>query len=166
MEKTQVSFLLLFGYKPEWFSHGRTLWFSWEMPKLLPQFFTSAGGMQNSHPFLLQIWWEVEGFWCRKYNCRTCDSYPIWLANDVSQNNGGASFKPMKFFSIINHTFDHFGTVCNNSVHQLSLFLLVIDISCCWVTTKDFHSQFLWIGRVSHNCFHYCSKVCVRTLLM
>lgn len=92
----------------------------------------------------------------------------LWqlLANDVSQNNGGASFKPVKFFSIINHTFDHFGTVCNDSVHHLSLFLLVIDISCCWVTTKDFHCQFLWIGRVSHNCFHYCSKVCVRTLLM
>lgn len=127
--------------------------------------FTSAGG-DAKWPSLLHIWWEVEGFWCRKYNCRTCYSYPIWLANDVSQNNGGASFKPVKFFSIINHTFDHFGTVCNNSVHQLSLFLLVIDISCCWVTTKDFHSQFLWIGRVSHNCFHYCSKVCVRTLLM
>lgn len=92
----------------------------------------------------------------------------LWqlLANDVSQNNGGASFKPVKFFSIINHTFDHFGTVCNDSVHHLSLFLLVIDISCCWVTTKDFHCQFLWIGGVSHNCFHYCSKVCVRTLLM
>lgn len=128
--------------------------------------FTSAGGMQNGHPFVLHIWWEVEGFWSRKYNFRTCDSYPIWLANDVSQNNGGASFKPVKHFSIINHTFDHFGTVCNDSVHQLSFFLLVIDISCCWVTTKDFHCQLLWIGRVSHNCFHYCSKVCVRTLFI
>lgn len=124
---------------------------------------TGGGGMQNGHPFLLHIWWEVEGLWCRKYHCRTCDSFLRMMFLRIMVV---PALNLWNFFSIINHTFDHFGTVCNDSVHHLSLFLLVIDISCCWVTTKDFHCQFLWIGRVSHNCFHYCSKVCVRTLLM
>lgn len=125
--------------------------------------FTSAGGMQNGHTFSI-YGRGLRVFGAGNITVALVTAIPSGLQMMFLRIMVVPAFNLWIFFHQKPHIFDHFGTVCSDSVHQLSLFLLVIDISCCWVTTKDFHCQFLWEGRVSHNCFHYCSKVCVRTL--